>query len=264
VPAFDVVGPPVPDTTDCGLWFDPLDLPCLEEPTSGEAPIEAVESVAIASSILWALSGRQLGPTCPPPLRPCHRDWCEEWGRTSRLLSRWATPATVWPCGSLGRDLDLAALAPIYDIVEVLIDGAVFTAWRLDERRLLRRTDGLRWPTHQDLSAPATEVDTWQVRYRGGLPLDMAAVQQAKVYACELYKARIGQKCRLPKRTRQVVRQAVTVELIDPMEYLDAGRTGIPEIDLWLRAVNPAGLAQRSSAMSVDRRPPRSTGQVGP
>ena len=44
------------------------------------------------------------------------------------------------------------------------------------------------------------------------------------------------------------------------MEYVDAGRTGIPEVDVWLRAVNPHGLDQPSRAINVDRRPPRVTG----
>src|SRR5690606_30203804 len=126
--------------------------------------------------------------------------------------------ARPWPCGRLGPDLDLQPLGPVHDL-SVVVDGGTFTAWRLDEGRLLRRTDGRSWPTYQDLDLDLDQPDTWGVTYRSGRPLDSSARRAVEIYACELLKARRGDTgCRLPRRTRQVVRQSVTIDLIDPME----------------------------------------------
>jgi hypothetical protein len=54
--------------------------------------------------------------------------------------------------------------------------------------------------------------------------------------------------CRLPSRVTNVNRQGVSWTLIDPMDFLDKGRTGIVEIDLLLSAYGtPKAKARVSS-----------------
>jgi hypothetical protein len=50
--------------------------------------------------------------------------------------------------------------------------------------------------------------------------------------------------CRLPARTRDITRQGIAVTLTDPTDLTTGGLTGIPAVDAWLRAVNPAGLPE--------------------
>jgi len=48
--------------------------------------------------------------------------------------------------------------------------------------------------------------------------------------------------------------------LLDPLTFLDKGRTGVYYVDLFLAAVNPAGLIRRAQVISSDiRRPVRRT-----
>jgi hypothetical protein len=47
--------------------------------------------------------------------------------------------------------------------------------------------------------------------------------------------------------------------MVDPSEVLGDGVTGVPEVDLWIRSVNPKRLASRSRVYSPDIRTPRFT-----
>jgi hypothetical protein len=153
---------------------------------------------------------------------------------------------------------------PAQEIVEVRVDGVVVPpeAYRIDNHRELIRTDGACWPRCPDLHAALDDVGgaAFGVTYRRGLPLDDAAMWAYSVYACELLKACTGASgCRLPKRVQSITREGVTMSFIDELEYLDKGRTGIPEVDMWLASVNPSGLRGRSRVLSPDYAPPRRT-----
>ncbi|MFC7720978.1 hypothetical protein [Nonomuraea recticatena] len=45
----------------------------------------------------------------------------------------------------------------------------------------------------------------------------------------------------------------MSVGFVDPMTFLEEGRTGITEVGQWLAAVNPYRLRQRSRVLSPDR-----------
>jgi hypothetical protein len=123
------------------------------------------------------------------------------------------------------------------------------------------------WPTCQDMSLPATEPNTFEVTYLRGKPVPEYGLWAAGLLACELIKACAGPgedcECRLPSNVQSVVREGVSIDLEvfrlggngDPL----FGRTGIPEVDLWLSSVNPNKVTSRSRAYSPDRRPPRRT-----
>ena len=72
----------------------------------------------------------------------------------------------------------------------------------------------------------------------------------------ELTAAETGGACQIPERVMSVSRQGMSWDLIDPMEFLDAGRTGIYEVDLALRTYNPGGSRRKARVFSVDRPPP--------
>lgn len=123
------------------------------------------------------------------------------------------------------------------------------------------------WPTCQEMGLPATEPGTFEVTYLRGKPVPEYGLWAAGLLACELIKACAPPgdncACRLPDNVQSVVREGVSIDLDvfrlggtgDP----EFGRTGIPEVDLWLSTVNPNRATSRARAYSPDRRPPRRT-----
>jgi hypothetical protein len=59
-------------------------------------------------------------------------------------------------------------------------------------------------------------------------------------------------ECALPARVTQVSRQGMSWTLLDPQDFLDKGRTGIYQVDLFLTAVNPDGARLRPRVFSPD------------
>lgn len=219
--------------------------PCAPWVTAGELDCSTVdeaireEAVVVATELLWALSGRRYGASCPTTIRPCLRSHCGP-----------RPPAAAFPCSRLGAVLDLGIV--VHEVLEVLIDGEEFTEWTLDNHRLLRRTDGYQWPATQDLAAAETEAGTWSVSYTVGADVPVSGKLAARVLACEFATFLAGGKCKLPARLRNVSRQGVSMEVIDPQEFLVDGRLGIFQVDAFLVAVNPHGLAAPSRVMSPD------------
>ena len=59
-------------------------------------------------------------------------------------------------------------------------------------------------------------------------------------------------RSKLPKRVTNVTRQGLSMVVLDPMDFLDDGKTGVYEVDLFLKAYNPAKLQRRATVMSPD------------
>lgn len=237
------------------------------------------DAVEAASGVLWALSGRKYGyrtTKIRPALQRCLADYgwlaFERYGWNAyslpsfgvELMGGWM-PMLCGDCFSLEcacRDLKIFRLAneampnpPALPnpVVEVRIDGAVFTNWTLVQNWYLKRTDGKNWPTCQNLSRPDTEDDTFSVTYRWGSPPPPLGKQAVGALACELVKSRLDLSCELPQRIQTVSRQGVSFTLLDPMEFLEKGRTGIYVVDLFLVTYNPTGSRRPSGVFRADR-----------
>ncbi|WP_329368705.1 hypothetical protein OG896_24490 [Streptomyces sp. NBC_00669] len=269
----------------CDPW--PLDLGCCDLPEDLD-PAVLKRWQRIASETLWRLSGRRWGPSCPVTVRPCGRSCIGSLlplGSAGGMQSGGWVPYIgadgQWRNASVGcgcrtscscSELCEARLdGPVYDIVEVLVDGEALVpeAYRVDVPNLLVRTDGECWPACQDMAAPCGAEGTVCVTYRTGLRLDASATAAVSELTCELVKACLPAgscgPCRLPgnvtRLARQGVstttRQGVTVDSFDPTMVFAAGRTGLPTVDLWLTTVNPDGLPSASRVVSPDYRRPR-------
>lgn len=233
---------------------------------------------AVATEVLWALSGRQYG-VCETVVRPC-RDRClpnwwesigsEGWywrrggGRYGPILDS-GIPFVSCRCGgdSCGCSTECVMKLPsnVTEIVQIIIDGFILDPadYRLEQgqgemllRRVVLPRNGACWPTCQDFNLPTTSPDTWSIRYKRGRPVPAGGQYAAGVLVCEILKSCLGKTCQLPKRVQSVMRQGVSITFLDPQDFLDKGLTGVYEVDLWLRSVNPGRLTRRPQVVRVD------------
>ena len=207
-----------------------------------------------ATVTLWRLSGRQsrFAGLCTKTQRPTRAQCLVNFALPRRGGFRYPTV----------RLLD----APVYDVVSVVIEGVELDsdAYRLASYRSLLRVDGAAWPSTNDLSRPsgvpeegdtASRSDTWEITYRVGQEVQEDARIAASVFAAELAMARHGStKCRLPQRYWQ--------KRIDPMQFIESGKVGIPEVDAWLFSVNPGGMERRAKLSNLRHVAERRRGQV--
>lgn len=250
--------------------------PCSDWPVQWTCDVDTLNpavtglAVSMATETLWGLTGQRFG-LCEVTLRPCRRD-CGSSSFFDDFGPPWAggsypQPALIggqWfnlTCGSCHGGCSCSSVAevllpaPVLRIVEVKIDGTplVTGAYRVDNNRLLVRTDGGDWPRCNDLSSADTEADTWSVTavYGEDLP-DGAALAMGQL-ACEIAKAADGGDCKLPAGLQQLVRQGVTISYPDVGELFRQGRTGLYLVDMFVTTWNPNRLRTRSRVYSVDR-----------
>lgn len=251
------------DFGPCADWpvVWPCDVDTLNPAVTGLA-------VSMASATLWSLSGRQFG-LCSVTLRPCARgcgdgrmydDFGPPWTAGS-----WPTPALVgglWfnlTCGgctsgcSCSRVPEFVLPAPVSSVDEIRIDGAVLpsSAYRLDNNRIVVRTDSGAWPRCNDL-AEDDGPGTWSVRATYGQAIPPGAALAMGELACEIAKGADGGDCRLPPGVQQLARQGVTISYPDVGELFRQGRTGLYLVDLFISTWNPGRLRQRSRVYRVD------------
>lgn len=211
------------------------------------------ETMQMASDILFNLTSKKYRGTCTETVRPLARRRAEPgWSRWWPSSSYYATGAFAsgrdycacnrssdFGCGTIpefplpGRPVHPAS-------VEVTIDGAPFTEFRVDDHYKLVRTDGNGWPCCQDLLLADTEVGTWSVTYDYGLNPPRGGLLAAALLGTQLYLAipdapGVGTNLSLlPKRVTSISRQGITLAVIDPLTLFQDGLTGIPFVDVWV------------------------------
>lgn len=222
--------------TLCAPWITAGDVGncgCTDAPN----PTVLTDSILAASEVLYQLSGRIYPGVCEGIVRPCG-DACN---------------CFFDDCGC--NRLPKAFLR--YDaltVVEVDVAGVVLEpdAYRL-ENGFLVRLDGGTWPCCQDLGAAVGEADTFSVTITYGATPPQVGLEAAKVLTSELVRSCIpSETCSLPSRVTSITRQGVSMVMLDPMNFLDNGRTGLYAVDLFLSTVNPGGFRRPSSAWSPD------------
>lgn len=258
----------------------PLNTTCCPDWDTADPDVQAAAE-AWATEILDALSGRRFAQ-CPVNYRPCgprcltgfgYLTWPVGAPQSSGTGGPWMTPfidSGIWRnCGCAGgcscrASQEVPFPTPVAAVTEVMIDGVVLdpSAYRLDLYKgipVLVRTDGDAWPQCQDMDADADELGAFTITYQPGDPLPVAGQIAAGLLACEFMKACQGGDCVLPGELASMTRNGVEVSMVDPTSFFDNGLTGIRQVDLWLRSVNPFGRSQRSRVRSSDLAGPRFT-----
>lgn len=141
---------------------------------------------------------------------------------------------------------------PIRDIVSITEMGTVLNpnSYEIRNRSFVIKKNKLPW-----LSDTLNEIE---ITYTYGALPPIAGKMAALKLAQELTLSwSDSPDCALPVRLSSVARQGVQITVLDPQEFLDKGRTGLYEVDLFLRVYNPDG-AKKKSKLYV---PGRSRGE---
>lgn len=256
--------------------------PLASMPASGRAVVEQ-----IAVNYLWRWTGKVLG-TCETTIRPMRTDCFDEassfWGMGPYGSGPYGIgggfpwrPVIIdglwWniECGQCGPRCScdyvsaITLPGPVASVDAVTIDGVPLdpTAYRVDNGNLLTRQDGAHWPRCNKWGVPEGEDGTWEVTYERGVPVPIDGQVAAGVMAVELAKAFTGAKdCALPQRIQSVSRQGVTLAVIDSMDDVAEGHTGIWLIDSWVSSMTKAPRVSRVYSPDL-RRPRRTTWRAG-
>lgn len=269
----------------CASWINGDDVANQGPPIDGIGEEHwKLDDVAYdASSLLYALSGRQYPGVCETTVRPCSPA-CSYWG-----FSTWGSPF-YWTFSYFGggwgwQDRDTGGLAcgcqaesfvalggyPVREILEVKIGGVVLPEfdpisgarnWRLDGRKNLVRMDAPvppgdpvvhAWPACQNISLDDDQPGTFSIRYTHGADPPSLGRAAAVQLARELWAAMQTGKCALPAKATRVVRQGITVERITPLAtLLRQGATGLTLVDAFIAKSNPIGMIRRPAVYSPD------------
>lgn len=241
----------------CTPWAELGDLPD-QDYTMDPARLE--QWLQFASDVLYDVTGRRWPGLCSTTVRPCaarrHHDVSQWWPGDARGSIGTCSCNRARSCGCQSLS-ELRLADNVVSVDEVLVDGEVVPAPEyglVDHRYLVGyvKADGTRrsWPCCQRLDLPDTAEGTWSVSFtHGGMP-PIGGTLAAASLAQELAKSGVaGSGCRLPKRVTQVVRQNVSVAILDPLTLFQEGRTGLPEVDLWVASVN-RGAKERRARLS--------------
>ena len=247
-------------TVLCSAWTTTDDVLtcCTAEIGSDTTFLEA--SIAAASEALYLASGKQFVGICERTVRPCQTDAC---GCGTQILSR--GHLVGWDGGCWGgydcgcqptSRVKLAGYAT--EIVEVKIDGIVIdeSEYELVRNKWLVHRGGGRWPSCQIDDLPDTEEGTFSVTYEYGKAPPVLGQLAAAALACEIVKScTTGVECALPDGVVRITRQGITVERSLFIQD-ERGRwaTGIGAVDIFLNAVNQAGIPRRATAWSPSSR----------
>jgi hypothetical protein len=175
---------------------------------------------------------------------------------------QWRNCACPGACSCSAR-CEVWLPGPVASVSEVVVDGAIVPpgAYRVDNNNMLVRQDGECWPECQDFDLSAVDPDTentFVVTYSRGTAVPVAGQIAAGILACDFAKS-CDTGCKLPGNLASLTRQGIEVTVADPTDVLNAGLTGISQVDQWIRAVNPNHLPGRMRVYSPDVNIPRMT-----
>lgn len=247
-------------------WTIPEPL-CCGDSWAAASPAQQQAAYDYATTVLWAATGRVYG-LCPVTVRPCGpvrsgRGW--DWWGGSWSGSTWVPYIFngTWYncfCGCCECEpmCQVRLMGPVNQVIQVTIGGVVVDpdTYRMDNEHWLVRLNGLCWPLCPDFNTD-DGPDVFEVTYTRGLPVPTVLLQAASTLACEWAKACTGGDCRLSPRVQSISRSGVQIEMIDPNMFMDAGLTGLWEVDAVVTALNPYRLKQPLRVYAPELRVPR-------
>lgn len=229
------------------IWVIPEEL---EE--ASDSPY-ALEACRTASYILWAFSGRKFSgirtvteryelPCVQTSLLGTVYPTLTGEGAVVNKVGRDGSCGCSGAVGGVHTRMRLRG-APVRAVSRVSISGRILdpTEYKIVNGNVLQ------------LTGTGINIDGIEVTYSYGVNPPVAGQKAARLLARELAKGFAGEDCSLPDRVTNVNRQGFSFTVLDPQDFLDSGRTGIYEVDLFLKASNPDNARKPSKVFSVDR-----------
>lgn len=214
----------------------------------GPVTIRPVERPIDADSRSW---GSRLSPL----------GWFASWG----LAASYGTlnPGVMSHYGST-EPPELTLPYPVREILEVTIDGIVIppAEYELRDFQTLVRmrpepastpTARYGWPTSQRQDLTLGNVGTFGVTFMFGNDPPQNGRIAARKLAEYLVVPQLGDATKYPRRVTSITRQGVSTGVTDIINVMQkTGSTGIYEVDLFLRSVNPNKLQRQGAVWSPD------------
>ena len=219
-----------------------------------------VEAAQVASNLLWAMSGRKYtGETIVTERYTCTL-------RNNRMGPSDRTNSPVL----FGGDVYNIPSGDYDEYSELTSDGlSPESRVKLRGRPVTRiitirnRNGAILDPStyylvdhstiHIKAGTPWTPCNV-EITYAYGIPVPTAGKMAARKLAIEFARLWSGDDmCELPQRVTSVSRQGVSYTILDNQEFIDELRTGLYEIDLFLKVVNPDNARRKSKVFSPDQ-----------
>ncbi len=235
------------------LWIQPEELGDYAYTEYSE------EAAQVASHLLWAMSGRKYtGVTTVTERYTCTL-------RNNRMGPSDKTNSPVL----FGGDVYNIPSGDYDEYSELVADGLSPDARIKLRGRPVTKVHAIRNKTGQILNpssyylvdkstlhivagTPWTPCNV-EITYSYGIPVPVAGKMAARKLAMEFARLWAGDEmCELPQRVTSVSRQGVSYTILDNQEFIDELRTGLYEIDLFLKVVNPDNARRKAKVFSVD------------
>ena len=252
-------------------WTIPDPLCCTEAWAATPAEVQSAAR-DYAAFILWAATGRQFG-LCQIDVRPCGMRRCadgmgEFWGYdwSGGTWVPYIFDGQWFNCGcgagcSCDPRCQVRLMGPVASIIEVTIGGIAVdpATYRVDDDHWLVRTAGECWPQCADMDTDDGD-NVFVVTYQRGTAVPNALLRAAAMLACEWAKGCLNDEtCRLSNRVTSVIRQGITIDMVNPEDLLESGLTGLWEVDTVIRATNPHRTVERLRIYAPELNVPRMT-----
>jgi hypothetical protein len=240
--------------TNTNLWIQPEELGDFGYTEFSE------EAARVASHLLWAMSGRKYtGETIVTERYTCTL-------RNNRIGASTKTTSPVLfggdvyniPSGDYDEYSELTADGMSPD-ARIKLRGRPVTKIHAIRNRTGQIIDPSKYylvdhsTIHIAAGTPWTPCNT-EITYSYGIPVPISGKMAARKLAIEFARLWSGdESCELPQRVTSVSRQGVSYTIIDNQEFIDELRTGLYEIDLFLKVVNPDNARRKSKVFSPDQ-----------
>lgn len=236
------------------LWITPVDLGAAYENSEF-----ADEACRVASNILWAMSGRKYSGTTTVTERyytvinsfryqgGSAKDFYPHMvgGRIFNVPTEDWNDSAYQSDGSSSLSRIKLRGKPVQKVhlVRSGHDGTIIPEdkYYVAEHSTLIAYKGVPWPP-----------GNIEVTYTYGSQPPAAGRAAARSFAQQLINSWNGDSCRLPDRITSVTRQGVSYTVLDSQDFLENLRTGIYEIDLFLKTANPAKALAPAKVFSPD------------
>lgn len=138
---------------------------------------------------------------------------------------------------------------PILSVEQITTNGVLMDplSYSIRNNAYLIRKNGIPWILDT--------ISSLEISYTYGSPIPTAGKIAARRLANEyIYLMTDSTQCTLPQRiTTSISRQGETISILDPLHFLDNGKTGVYEVDLFLQMANPNHAKKKPRVFSIDR-----------